>query len=42
MNDGHDFTKGLRTTICMLDVIFGQVSTFLKDSAAFVYGLGGF
>ena len=27
--------------LCLLDVLFGQVSTFLKDSTAFVYGLGG-
>ena len=24
-----------------LDVLFGQVSTFVKDSTTFVYGLGG-
>ena len=32
----------IKIGIGTLDILFGQVSTFLKDSMAFVYGLGGF
>ena len=28
--------------VSTVDVLFGQVSRFLKDSTALVYGLGGF
>ena len=39
----HPFgTSAEQSEKCMLDVLFRQVSTFLKDSTAFVYGLGGF
>ena len=37
----YGFTRA-RTLMHTLDVLFGQVSTFLKDSTIFVYGLGGF
>ena len=36
------FYEGIIGIICILDVLFGQVSTFQKDSMAFVYGLGAF
>ena len=39
----RNFSKKVdRFEVCTLDVLFRQVSTFLKDSTALVYGLGGF
>ena len=42
-NEWNREDKACPTTyVYILDVLFGQVSTFLKDSTALVYGLGGF
>ena len=35
------FYDSVSVYVCTLDILFGQVSTVLKDSTAIVHGLGG-